>query len=313
MEGSGGLWLPGGHSTLSPSVDALFNFVNIVSLILFLGVVFVMVFLAYRFRRRGPNDRPTPVKENKAMEIAWIAVPTILVLVTFFWGFTVYVKIQVAPPDSYLINVTGRQWSWAFQYPNGAQTVNEIHVPVNRPVRLQMSSEDVLHSLFIPVFRVKQDVLPNRYSYVWFEATDVGEYPLFCTEYCGTSHSGMWAKVVVESQEEFDAWLKKQPAGGADLPPAEYGALLYAQQGCQACHSVDGSTKIGPSFKGIFGHEQPMEGGATVEVDENYLRESILQPNAQVVAGFPPVTPSSYSNLEEAQITALVEYIKTLK
>lgn len=312
MGDNANIWLPEALSTLAPEVDALFNFVNIVSVIIFGGVVAAIIFLTYRYRRAHPNERPIPVKESKFLEAAWVVVPTLLVLVTFVWGFRVFMRLNIAPPDSYQINVEGRQWLWNFQYPNGATTTNELHVPMGRPVRLQMSSQDVLHSFFIPVFRIKQDVLPNRYSSVWFTATKSGEYNIFCTEYCGTQHSGMIAKVVVHTQGEYEEWLRG--AGiPTDMPPAEYGELLFQQQACASCHAIDGSRKVGPPLNGLFGGTEQLEGGASVQVDENYLRESILQPNAKIVAGFPPAMPASYASLQEEQVTALIEYIKTLQ
>lgn len=306
-------WLPEALSTMAPEVDAVFNFVNLVSVIIFAGVVAAIIFLAYRYRRKHPNERPLPVKESKLLEAAWIVIPVILVLVTFTWGFRVFMRLNVAPPDSYIINVEGRQWSWLFKYPNGA-TSAELHVPADRPVRLRMVSTDVIHSFFIPVFRVKQDVLPNRYSYVWFQATKPGTYDYFCTEYCGTQHSGMIGRITVHTPEDFQEWL----AGAgipADMPPAEAGQLIFQQQGCQACHNVSpgGAAGVGPALHGLFGSTEQLQDGSTVQVDENYIRESILQPNAKLVAGFQPVMPASYAALQEEQITALVEYIKTLQ
>ncbi len=306
-------WLPEGVSTLAPEVDAIFKFVNLVSVILFAGVVLAIIYFAYRYRRKHPNERPLPIKESKLLEAAWIVIPLILVLVTFTWGFRVYMRLNVAPPDSYVINVEGRQWSWLYKYPNGA-TSAELHVPADRPVRLRMISTDVIHSFFVPAFRIKQDVLPNRYSYVWFQATKPGTYDYFCTEYCGTQHSGMIGKITVHTPEDFQEWL--QNAGiPADMPPAEAGKLIFQQQGCQACHAVEasGGPAIGPSLFGLFGKTEQLQDGSSVPVDENYLRESILEPQAKVVAGYPPIMPASYAALPEDQITALVEYIKTLQ
>lgn len=301
--------MPEGVSTLAPTVDNLFYFVTWVSAILFAGVIFAMVYFAFRYRRRSAEDLPVPVEESKFLEISWIVIPTILVLITFNWGFKAFIELSVSPPGAYEITVRGKQWLWEFEYPNGLITTNELHVPVDRPVRLNMSSEDVLHSLFIPEFRVKQDVLPNRYTSLWFEATREGEYNIFCTEYCGTSHSGMLATVVVESQEAFNEWL--QSGGGMeDMPLPELGELLYRQQGCQACHSLDGTTVVGPSFQNLFGAQRTFTDGTSAVADENYLRESILEPNAHIVQGFQPIMPASYGGLQERQLTALIEFIK---
>lgn len=308
MEEKGTVWLPEGVSTLAPEIDSLFNFVNLVSLILFIGVVGGIIFFAFKYRRRSAEEVPVPVTENKVLEAAWIVIPTILVLVLFNWGFKTFIRIQVAPPDAYEINVRAKKWLWEFEYPNGTISTNELHVPVDRPVRMVMNSQDVLHSFFIPVMRVKQDVLPNRYSSVWFEATREGEFQIFCTEYCGTQHSGMLAKLVVQNQDDFNAWLESAGVD-EDMPLPEYGQILYEQQACVTCHSIDGSRKIGPTFKGLFGRTETLEGGATVVADEDYLRTSITNPNEQVVAGYPAAMPP-YANLNDRQISALIAFIK---
>ena len=285
------------------------RFGTVMSVVLFIGVVTTMLFFAYKYRRRDARERPAPVKENKIVEASWVIIPTILVLIVFAWGFRSYIHLSVAPPESYEIQVRAKKWLWEFEYPNGTVTTNQLHVPVDRPVRLNMSSEDVIHSFFVPVFRVKQDVLPNRYSSVWFEATKTGTYQVFCTEYCGTQHSGMLADVVVQTQQEFNEWL--QSGGGAeDLPPVEYGALLYEQQVCNTCHSIDGSRKVGPTFQGLYGKEHAMADGSTVVADEDYLRESILQPGAKIVEGYQNVIPASYTGLNEQQLSALIAFIK---
>ncbi|PSQ79733.1 MAG: cytochrome c oxidase subunit II [Bacteroidetes bacterium QS_8_68_15] len=305
------VWLPEQASTLAPEIDALFYFVYWTSIVLFVGVMGAMLYFAYKYRRQHPSERPAPVKENKLIEISWIVIPTILVLVVFTWGFQSFIKIGTAPPNAYEINVQGEQWNWNFTYPNGTSITNELHVPAGRPVRLKMSSTDVLHSFFVPAFRVKHDVLPDRYSYLWFEATETGTYKAFCTEYCGTQHSAMDAKVVVHDQQDFQEWL--QTGGGvADLPPAEYGKVLYERQGCNACHSLDGSSNVGPTWQGLYGttgHE--MSSGQTVTVDENYLRESIVAPYEKIVAGYGSNMPSNYGSLSERQLTSLIEFMKT--
>lgn len=312
MGDNGTLWLPEGVSTLAPSLDALFYFVLWVSTTLFAGVVIAMAYFAIRYRRRHPEDVPIPVKESKLLEITWIIIPTILVLVVFTWGFRLFIDLGVAPPNSYEIQVRGKQWLWEFEYPNGAISTNELRVPIDRPVKLIMSSTDVIHSFFVPVFRVKHDVLPNRYTSVWFQATRTGEFDLFCTEYCGTQHSGMIGKVIVMEQGAFNEWLQTG-SGMEDLPLPELGEVLFQQQACFTCHSTDGSAGVGPTLAGVFGSERQLEGGETVIADENYLRESILQPQAKIVQGFLPVMPASYSALDERQIAGLIAYIESLQ
>jgi cytochrome c oxidase subunit 2 len=279
--------------------------------VLFVLVVGAMLYLAYRYRRRSPEDRPTLVHENPIVEISWVVIPTILVLIVFTWGFKGYVKQAVAPPNAYEIQAEAWQWNWLFEYPNGTQT-DTLYVPVDRPVRVNMSSRDVLHSFYIPAFRVKHDVLPNRYTSVWFEATKPGTYEIFCTEYCGTQHSGMNKYVKAVSQQEFNDWLE---AGGAadDLPLPEYGEILYKQQGCNSCHSIDGSRIVGPTFKGLYGLEHAMADGEMVVADDNYLRESIVAPGAKIVEGYPNIMPASYDELTERQLSALIAYIEALE
>lgn len=309
MEDKGSVWLPEAASTIAPEVDALFNFVYIVSVIIFIAVVAAMIYFVLRYRRKTANERTEHVEESKLLELTWIVVPTILVVVVFAWGFQVFLKMNVTPPDAYEIVVRGKKWSWDFEYPNGKVSAGELVVPIDRPVQLIMSSEDVIHSVFIPAFRVKHDVLPNRYTTLWFNATEAGEYPLFCTEYCGTSHSGMLANVIVQAPNEFEDWLKAGDAA-AELPLAEYGEVLYQRQACGGCHSLDGSRLVGPSFQGLYGSNREFEDGSSAEADDNYIRESILNPAARIAATYPNVMPGSYSSLDERQVSALIAFIK---
>jgi len=294
---------------MAPEVDSLFTFVNLVSAIIFAGVVGAMLWFMYRYRRQDPAERPDPVHESTALEISWIVVPTILVLLVFNWGFKSFVKQKTVPENAYEIQVRAQQWNWRFEYPNGVSTTDTLRVPADEPVKTNMTSQRVLHSFFVPAFRVKQDVLPNRYTSVWFEATEKGAYDLFCSEYCGLNHSEMDATVKVVSREEFDQWLDE--AGTPDdIPLPKLGKKLYAQQGCQGCHSLDGSEGVGPSWKGLYGktgHE--MSDGTTVIADENYLRESILEPGAKIVQGYGN-NMVSYAHLSDREISGLIEFIK---
>ena len=309
MEDKGTVWLPEAASSFASEVDGLFYFTYWVSIVIFVAVVAAMVYFVVKYRRKKANE-PTPhVEESKWLELTWIVVPTILVMIVFTWGFQSFLKMSVAPPDAYEIVVRGKKWSWDFEYPNGTTTVNELRVPVDRPVRLVMSSEDVIHSLFIPAFRVKHDVLQNRYTSVWFEAISTGEFPLFCTEYCGTLHSGMLATVMVLEQNEFDEWLESGGGNFDDMPLEEYGQQLYTQQACVGCHSLDGSMLVGPSFQGLAGSTRDLTDGTQVVADENYLRESILDPAAKIAVGFNNVMPPSYSSLDERQVSALIAFI----
>ena len=308
-------WLPEAQSTLSGAVDDVFYFVVATSVILTLGVVAAMMWLMYRYRRRTANDRSDEVKPNATLELAWVVLPTILVLVVFTWGFRSFVTVNVAPPNAYEIYVTGQKWFWEFEYPNGVTTANEFAVPVDRPVKLIMTSRDVLHSFFVPEFRVKHDVIPNRYTTVWFEATeesgngDDDFVQVFCTEYCGTNHSKMGAELKVLAPGEFETWLAERNTG--DMTPIELGSYLYSQKTCVACHSVDGSPGVGPTFLNLYGSTHGLADGSTVTVDEEYLRSSILQPMAQITEGYQPVMP--VIPLEDDEVVALIEYIKSLE
>ena len=304
------VWLPTDASTLAPEYDSLFYFVLWTSVIIFVGVVAAMVWFTYKYRRQSPDERPELVEESKLMEISWVVIPTILVLIVFTWGFRAFIKFGVAPPDAYEITVRGQQWSWLYTYPNGVQS-SELHVPVDRPVRLRMSSTDVLHSFAVPAFRIKQDVLPNRYSYLWFESTETGAFDIFCTEYCGTSHSDMGGKVIVQSQAEFNQWLE-EAGTPEDMPLPQLGEPVYQQQGCQGCHSVDGSGGIGPTFQDLYGEERQFADGTSAVADENYLRSSILNPGENIVEGYQNIMPASYGSLSERELSGLVAYIKSL-
>ncbi len=308
MEEKQALWLPEAASTYAGDVDSLFYFILVTSVIIFVGVVAAMVLFAWRFRRRSASDRPTPVKENKVIETSWILVPAILVTIVFVWGFRVFIQMNVPPPNAMEITVRAQKWSWLFEYPNGAR-FTELHVPVSRPVKLKMSSADVLHSFFVPAFRTKQDVIPGRYTYAWFEATRQDTFPLMCTEYCGQQHSNMLSSVIVLSQDSFNAWLQESLLA-EDASPAERGELLYTQQGCFACHSLDGTQGTGPTLQGLAGTERVFTDGTSAVADDNYLREAITQPAARIVQGFAALMPATYALLEPEEIDALVAFIK---
>ncbi|MBC7693278.1 MAG: cytochrome c oxidase subunit II [Methylotenera sp.] len=308
--------------------DSLYNFLLWLSVFFFILVVGGMIYLAVRYRKRE-GDKSKYITGNHLIEAIWTIVPTILLLGIFAWGYQVYSKMVHAPSDAMEIRVIGKQWLWQFQYEDGKSTIGELYVPINKPVKLIMSSEDVLHSFFIPNFRVKQDVVPGMYSSVWFEAKVPGQHQVFCTEYCGFSHSGMLAKVIVLQPDEWAAWKKgKSVAGGigtvgvsgtqggaplaAESLPAQ-GKKLTEAKGCVACHSDDGSTKIGPTYKGLFGSKVELQDGSTVVADENYIRESIMKPQAKVVKGFNPVMPTFQGLVSESEMNAIVAYIKSLK
>jgi len=307
-----GFWMPFQGSSSAPAVDRLFHFIFWLSLFFFVLIVALTVVFVVRFRRRrGVESQPSP-SHNTALELTWTLIPLALVIVIFGWGFKLFLDIQTPPANSYEVMVTGMKWKWLFTYPNGHVDEN-LHVPVEVPVRLVMTSEDVIHSFYVPAFRLKRDVVPGRYAKTWFRATAPGEYQVFCAEYCGTSHSDMLAKVVVHEPGGFEQWLESASDLLKQMPPAQAGEKLVASRGCAQCHSADGKAMIGPSFKGLFGHQQPLRGGGTATVDEDYVRESILAPAAKVVLGYEPVMPTYKGRLSDQEITGIIEYLKTLK
>lgn len=301
-----------GWVNLSSSVDSVFLFIVGISLVLLVGITGTMIWFAVRYRR-SKHPRAENIEGNLALEIAWTVLPTLLVLAIFWVGWKGFVFMRTVPEDAMLVKVTARMWSWHFTYENGASG-DVLKLPVNRPVKLSITSADVLHSLSIPAFRVKEDAVPGRENYLWFQPDVTGTYDLFCTEYCGTGHSAMVTTVVVMPEQDFDSWYRaaQSQAGDGSVPD---GAKLFAEKGCIACHSIDGSPKVGPSLKGVFGHRMTVVTGGKerqITADEAYLRKSLTDPAADVVKGFPPIMPSQKGILSDAEINALIEYLKTL-
>lgn len=298
---------PDQASSVAPRVDALFYFLVIVSLF-FVALIFALVIgFAVRYRRRFEDEQPEPIPGNLRLELLWTFIPLGLTMVMFGWGAVVFFDIQRPPADALEIFVVGRQWMWKFQHPDGAREINELHVPVGRAVKLTMVSEDVIHSMFVPAFRLKQDVLPGRYTALWFEATRKGTYHLFCAEYCGTQHSGMLGRVVAQEPAEYQKWL----SGGGGLSMAAAGEGLFERLGCASCHRMDGSGR-GPSLVGLFGNMVEFERGGSVRADEGYIRESILEPNAKIVSGYPAIMPTFKGLIGEEGILQIIAYIRDL-
>ncbi len=316
MEALNDFFLPPAKTAVAEQYDALFWFVHISSLVLTIGIVTAIIYFVIKYRRKSENDVTPVITHNNKLEVTWSVIPLILTLVLFGWGFQTYLDMTTPPEDTYEVNVTAQKWLWRFQYQNGASTTNELHVPAGRPVKLIMQSQDVIHSFYVPDYRIKQDVVPGRYTETWFNAREPGESIVFCTEYCGTDHSNMNARVIVHEPEEFQAWLENNSGPVSrpqDLSQAEWGKQLAQENACMSCHSADGSEMVGPTWQGTFGTQRQFADGTSAEVDENYLRESILEPNAKIVEGYQPVMPSAQGMLNDEQITAIIEYIKTLK
>jgi cytochrome c oxidase subunit II len=299
--------LPEQASTIASRVDALFLFVLAV-VVLFGTLIFVLiVYFAVKYRRRAGQGTPKLIAGNLVLELLWTVIPLALTMVMFFWGAFVYVEITNPPADAIEIIAVGKQWMWKLQHPDGHQEINELHVPVGRPVKLTMTSEDVIHSFFVPAFRIKMDVLPGRYSNAWFEATRPGRYRLFCAEFCGTQHSGMIGSVIVLELSEYEGWLSGRAAG---ISTAKLGEGLFQRLGCVSCHRPDGAVAA-PSLVGLFGRHVKLADGRSVVADEDYIRESIIDPRAKVVAGYQPVMPTYRGLISEDGILQIIAYLKS--
>ncbi|HWO56865.1 MAG TPA: cytochrome c oxidase subunit II [bacterium] len=312
MDTTRSLFLPPQASTVAPDVDALFNFLLWMSVAFFALIMTLTVIFVVKYRRRGAATLTPGLHHNTALEMTWIVIPLILVGIIFVWGFRSFMAQNVVPKDAMEIKVSGQKWFWSFTYPDGLVMIDTLVVPAGKPIRLLMSSQDVIHSFFVPDFRIKRDVLPNRYTIAWFEAPKPGNHNLFCAEYCGKEHSGMIGEVRVLGEREYAQWLETAAFAGEGMAPEEYGAKLYVSKTCVTCHSNDGKAGTGPTFVGRFGKEVALQKGGAVLMDENYIRESILNPQAKVAAGYQPVMPTFQGLLKAHEVDALVAFIKSL-
>jgi cytochrome c oxidase subunit 2 len=294
---------------MAPRVDALYFSLIGVAGFFSLLIAGLIVYYAVRFRRRAPDAVGARVHGGLVLEITWTVIPLIIVMGIFVWGASVFFAMSRPPDDTLNVYVVGKQWMWKFQHLNGQREINELHVPVGRAVKLIMTSEDVIHDVFVPAFRVKADVVPGRYTQIWFEPTKPGRYHLFCAEYCGTRHSGMTGEVVVMEPDDFQVWLSGGHTEGA---LASAGARLFADLACNTCHRP-GLQGRGPMLEGLFGRTVTLEGGRTAVVDEAYLREAIVNPSARVPAGFQPIMPTYQGVVSEEGLQQLVEYMKSLR
>ena len=308
----GSFWLPPRNSTAAAGTDWAFYLIFWISLFFFVMIVALMVYFTIRYRRRPDRKVAEHAPHHStALEIVWTVIPIGLTVLMFWGGFKAFLNLSEPPSNTFDIYVTGQKWKWLFTYPNG-YVGEELHVPLDSPVRLVMTSDDVIHSFYIPDFRVKKDVVPGRYTNLWFEATESGQFHIFCAEYCGTGHSDMITQVVVHEPADFAAWLEKAAAFVDTLPPADAGEYLYKKYGCNQCHSVDGTANTGPSFQNSYGYEHLMSDGTTVAVDENYIHESILDPQAKIRDGFQGVMPTFQGKIKESEIRQITAYLKYL-
>src|SRR6516165_5041973 len=294
-------------STLAPEVDHLLYFLLAITVFFTLLIFGAIFYFAIRYRRRSEFELPHVPHTGYTLEIVWSVIPFGLTMVMFTWGASIFFNASRPPNDAIQIYAVGKQWMWKLEHIEGQREINELHIPVGRPVRVTMASEDVIHSFFVPAFRTKQDVVPGRYSTTWFTPTKPGRYHLFCAEYCGTNHSAMIGWVYVMEPSEYQNWLSGGPKGSL----VQAGAKLFEDLACVNCHKEDGSGRC-PSLKGLFGQTVLLTGGATVEADEAYVRESILDPAAKVVDGYQPLMPTFRGQVTEEDVVELIEYVKSL-
>ncbi len=295
-------------STLAGWVDGVFFYALALTVFFTTLICFLILFFAIKYRRGSPASRANPVNHNTPLEVFWIGVPLALAMILFFASTYVYYHLIQYPADASEIYVLGKQWMWEVQHPEGRREINSLHVPVGRPFRLTMTSQDVIHSFYVPAFRVKQDVVPGRFSSLWFEATKPGTYHLFCAEYCGTLHSGMIGEVVVMEPSAFQEWLQ---SGAEKESMAAEGGKLFRQYHCSGCHGANSSVRA-PMLDGIYGHSVALQSGAVVTADERYIRDSILLPQSQVAAGYEPVMPTFEGQINEGDLLKIIAYIKSI-
>ncbi len=306
---SGTPLFPEQASTMASRVDALYFF--LVGLTVFFSLLIAGLIVAYaiKFRRRSPDSIGARIHGGLMLEITWSVIPFIIVMGIFVWGASVFFAMSRPPDETLNVYVVGKQWMWKFQHLDGQREIDELHVPVGRAVKLIMTSEDVIHDVFIPAFRVKADVIPGRYTHLWFEPTKPGTYHLFCAEYCGTKHSGMVGQIVVMEQNDYQSWLS---GGTGEGSLASAGQKLFADLACNTCHRPDAQGR-GPVLQNLFGKTVELNTGDRVVVDEAYVRESILNPQAKVTLGFQPIMPTFQGLVTEEGLLELIEYVKSLK
>jgi cytochrome c oxidase subunit 2 len=294
-------------STFAMDVDMLYFFIVAVSAFFSLVIAVLVIIFGIRYRRRHEGEVGARIEGNLPMELLWSVIPTIIVMVMFGWGASVYYHLRRMPDEAMHVYAVGKQWMWKFQHLEGQREINELHVPLGRPVKITVTSEDVLHSLYFPAFRTKIDAIPGRYMEMWFEATKVGTYHIFCAEYCGTNHSGMIGSVIVMEPQAFQSWL----AGGGEGSLSERGAALFQQLACNTCH-LDSGQGRGPSLQNVFGNPVELQDGSTVIADEAYIRESILNSQAKIVRGFQPLMPTFQGLVSEEGLVALIEHVRSM-
>ena len=296
-------------STLASGVDGLLFYLLAVTVVFSAGISLTLAVFAIKYKRRSPDEWPAEIHGSLALELTWTFIPLVLVSVMFIWGAILFFSMNRPPDDALEVNVVGKRWMWKLQHITGQREINELHVPVGRPVKLTLTSEDVIHSFFVPAFRMKKDAVPGRYNVAWFQAIKTGTYHLFCAEYCGTDHSRMIGSIVVMEPADYQAWLQGGPAPES---PVAAGQKLFVELNCVTCHRADAQGR-GPVLEGVAGSRVKLQTGEVITADENYLRESVLTPAARIVEGYQPIMPTYLGQVSEEGVFQLIAYIESLK
>lgn len=302
-------FVPESASTLSSDVDALYFYISGVTVFFTLLISGVIIYFVIRYRRRNPYEIPRPIEGSLKLETLWSVIPLLIAMTFFVWGAKLYFAEYHPAQNAIEIYVVGKQWMWKFQHATGQREINELHVPVGRRVKLIMTTEDAIHDLYFPAFRIKADVVPGKYTTEWFEATKPGRYHFFCAEYCGMNHSGMRGFIEVMEPTAYENWLS---GNAAQTSPATAGRNLYESLGCVSCHGANAEGGRGPALIGLYGSKVTLNSGQTLTADEGYFRESILNPQAKIVTGFGPIMPSFQGQIPEEQLLQVVAYLKSL-
>ena len=297
-------------SNFAPNVDALMVYITAICLFFTVAITAAVILFFFVYRRKNPGEIGAVIHGDSRLEALWLVVPLVLSLTMFAGGAVIYVEFRHPPTDTLDIYVIGKQWMWKSQQPNGLKEINELHVPIGRNVKLILASEDVIHNFSIPAFRTKMDVMPGHYNTMWFRPTKTGRYHFFCSQYCGTNHAVMGGWVTVMEPSDYAAWLSG--SAGANADPVVTGEKLFVEKACNTCHYPDGKGRA-PSLNGVFGKKVQLADGSMVTADESYVRESILNPNAKIVAGFQPLMPTFQGQLTEEQLLGLIAYVKSLE
>lgn len=294
-------------SSVAPRIDALFWFMVVLCGVVTIGIFAAMVWFSVKYRHGSNADRSGRHKQSLGIELTWTLVPFALFIVVFVWSLFLFAQLHTAPANAQTIYVVAKQWMWKVQHPGGQREINMLHVPLDQPVRLTMTSQDVIHSFSVPAFRVKQDVLPDRYTQLWFTATELGRFPLFCDQYCGLDHSKMGGSIVVMRPADYARWLDEHAGPGS---VAAQGAAIFRSRGCSGCHGANASVHA-PDLDGIYGRVVHLSDGSTVIADDRYIRDSILLPDKQIVAGYAPIMPSFSGQISESDLLAIIAYLKS--